>query len=427
MKDLIVVGAGPAGLVAASTAAKLGLKVVVIEKKKDITKITRACSAQFVLDEGYEDETIYLKDNKVIFTKNKFEVPYTGRTIDIISNNWISPKGHKVHFAHPNQRPSAVKFDKGHLIRDLREECEKLGVEMRFETIAYDGEDKGNEINLRIRKNGKSECISARKLIIAEGVNAHLTGVFGLNKQRRLFGMPLVTSYTLVNTKGFERQSWNQLFGDVYHPFADIMVGASIEDIDTVELTITGMKDLKPDMFFQKLVKDSPLSENLRNAEVINKTGCAVRSYTPIEQPYIGNVLAIGDSAAHIEVIVQGALMCGFNAGQAVAKELAGEEGFKEYTSWWRKAFEFNRMDGTEFVKLYGTLGIKASFKDDEIDYLFALIEGKDLCGNFSQFEVPKTLWRELLKHREQIRKDRPEIFEKIQPIETLKEQGLLD
>ncbi len=44
--DVIVIGAGPAGLMAARTAAEDGLKVLLIERKKEITKINRLC-AQF--------------------------------------------------------------------------------------------------------------------------------------------------------------------------------------------------------------------------------------------------------------------------------------------------------------------------------------------------------------------------------------------
>ena len=42
--DLIVVGAGPAGLMAARTAAENGLAVALIERKSCITEINRACS-----------------------------------------------------------------------------------------------------------------------------------------------------------------------------------------------------------------------------------------------------------------------------------------------------------------------------------------------------------------------------------------------
>ena len=42
--DLVVVGGGPAGLMAARTAARDGLKVVLLEKRKNITTVRRYCS-----------------------------------------------------------------------------------------------------------------------------------------------------------------------------------------------------------------------------------------------------------------------------------------------------------------------------------------------------------------------------------------------
>jgi len=45
--DLIIIGGGPGGLMAAKTAAEDGLKVVLIERKRNITEINRACSQIF--------------------------------------------------------------------------------------------------------------------------------------------------------------------------------------------------------------------------------------------------------------------------------------------------------------------------------------------------------------------------------------------
>jgi len=39
--DLAIVGAGPAGLMAAKTAAEKGLKVALIEKKSNVSTVTR--------------------------------------------------------------------------------------------------------------------------------------------------------------------------------------------------------------------------------------------------------------------------------------------------------------------------------------------------------------------------------------------------
>lgn len=426
MIDLIVVGAGPAGLMTAKRAAELGLKVIVIELKKDITNVKRACSAQFVTDEGYENETVKIEDNKIIFTKNGFHVNYTGQLLNIIDHYHHSPSGHKIHLAHLDHRPVAIKFDKGHLLADLWKDCEKLGVELMLETIAYGGKDLGDHVSVDIKCNNKTSSILGKKLVIAEGVNAKLTGLFGLNKGRTHYGTPLVFSCIMEGTTGFEPQSWNQFYGSKLHPFAEVMIESTIEGNDAIELTIMGTKDLRPDVLFEKLIKESPMSHHFTNAHVIERRGCAVKSYDSLLKPYNGNVLVIGDSAAHIETIVQGALMCGYHAANAINDELNGINGFEKYTSWWVEAFDFNRTSPLEFVKLYGSLGMRPKYTDEELDYMFSLVEGELVNGNFSQFEVPKNVWKTILSHKAQIQSENPTLFDKIKNIDELNCEGKL-
>jgi flavin-dependent dehydrogenase len=47
--DLIVIGAGPTGLMAAKVAGENGLRVVLIEKKPAIPEMQRACGVMHVL------------------------------------------------------------------------------------------------------------------------------------------------------------------------------------------------------------------------------------------------------------------------------------------------------------------------------------------------------------------------------------------
>ncbi|MBQ3471620.1 MAG: hypothetical protein IJH17_04555 [Clostridia bacterium] len=215
----------------------------------------------------------------------------------------ISPKGHRVAFEYEDLHPSALKFDKGELLRGLMELCENAGVDMRFGHTAKYGKDDGKNITMQIRGENGEYDIEAKKLIIAEGVGSRLTKVFGLNDGRRFFGTPLICNYTLEGTHDIPHNSWIQYYGDVYHPFTEIMIGESSESEDALEFTVGGINDMKPDMFFEKLRTDSPLAPNLKDAKVIKKMACSVKSYVSLLKPYKGNVLSIGDSAAQIEVI----------------------------------------------------------------------------------------------------------------------------
>jgi len=87
--DVAVIGAGPAGLMAAKTAAEQGLRVTVIEKRGDIARITRACSHIFIMDALYEGESFRVETSKLVFPRNGFSVEYDGPTLNINDKYYI--------------------------------------------------------------------------------------------------------------------------------------------------------------------------------------------------------------------------------------------------------------------------------------------------------------------------------------------------
>ena len=78
--DLIVLGAGPAGLMAARTAAENGLSVALLERKTDIPTIRRLDGGAIGINEYlFGQMTLFNPQAKrLCFPTSGFSVPYDG-------------------------------------------------------------------------------------------------------------------------------------------------------------------------------------------------------------------------------------------------------------------------------------------------------------------------------------------------------------
>jgi flavin-dependent dehydrogenase len=408
--DVAIIGGGPAGLMAAKTAAEQGMKAVLIEKRRDISQITRACCMQFIMDDGYEKERIELKEGKIAFTRNGFEVDYDGPVRNLLDKYYISPGGHRIHFANKDRTPFAIKFDKGVLLKGLWEASEKAGAELRGGAVAYDVEDNPEGVEVKLTSGGAKSTLKARKLLCADGVNSRMAEALGMNKDRTFLSTAVLLVYMVEGLKDYEPTTWTTYMGRAYGGLRSVIIAPGWGN-NIAEMVVGGNRERFPEQSYHNISTNGTLAPRFEKARVVEKVGCSVKAFLSLKVPYRGNVLAIGDATAYVEVEVQGALMCGFHAARAVKKELEGERGFEEYTTWWQDSFEFN---GDEYMQVAQGYALIPTYTDDELDYLFALTEDQVPEGTYSQYKSPRLMWSSMLRHKEKIASERPEIFEKI-------------
>jgi uncharacterized FAD-dependent dehydrogenase len=182
-QEVIVVGAGPAGLFAALQLIELGLKPIVLERGKEVRGRRRDLKAinvdgivnedsNYCFGEGgagtYSDGKLYTRSKKRgdIDRILKLLVGF-GATPDILVE------------AHPHIGTNKLP----QIIQDIREKIIACGGVVLFETKVVDFTIKNNEIQGVIVQNGT--VISANKVILATGHSAR--DIFELLHKKNIF------------------------------------------------------------------------------------------------------------------------------------------------------------------------------------------------------------------------------------------------
>nr|WP_315244009.1 FAD-dependent oxidoreductase [uncultured Flavobacterium sp.] len=182
-QEVIVVGAGPAGLFAALQLVELGLKPIVIERGKDVRgrrRDLKAINREHIVNEDsnycfgeggagtYSDGKLYTRSKKRGDVTRILELLVAfGASEDILVE------------AHPHIGTN--KLPK--IIEDIRNKIIEFGGQVLFDTRVTDILLKNNEVEGIVTQNG--DTILANKLILATGHSAR--DIFELLDKKKIF------------------------------------------------------------------------------------------------------------------------------------------------------------------------------------------------------------------------------------------------
>lgn len=175
--DVLVIGAGPSGTIAASLMHKAGLSVQVVEKMKFPRFVIGESLLPRCMEALEEAGLLGAVKEKHFQQKDGAKFVFGDKDCDFNFSQQFTP-GWKWTWQVPR-----ADFDK-----TLADECEKMGVSLEYETevtnieIAVDGSSKTTIKD----KEGNTNVIEARFIVDGSGYGRVIPRLFGLEKQSSL-------------------------------------------------------------------------------------------------------------------------------------------------------------------------------------------------------------------------------------------------
>jgi digeranylgeranylglycerophospholipid reductase len=374
--DLVVVGAGPAGSMAAKTAAKAGLDVVLLEKRQMIGDPVRCA-------EGVNKNSL-------------------AKLVEV-DPCWIASDVKGAHLYAPNGTRIAISEDKagsevGYVLerkvfdRHLAMEASLAGAAVMVKTRAL-GLIKKNGIpcGVSAQSMGDHFKIEAPLIIGADGVESKVGRWAGIDTTLKPGDIEVCAQF-LVQDQGIDDEHCEFYLGNDIAPGGYVWAFPKGEKLANVGIGLQGSRSGPgaPMRLLREFLKKS-----MPQGKIVEIMVGGVPVSGPIESTTSDGVMLIGDAARQSDPITGGGIINGMKAGimagevaaDAISEGDTSRASLGPYEDMWRETI------GKQISRNYDLKEFFVNLSDNDLNDLVCSLEGEDT----SQMDL-KTLLKVLFK-----------------------------
>ncbi|MCW7076483.1 MAG: NAD(P)/FAD-dependent oxidoreductase [Candidatus Syntrophoarchaeum sp.] len=367
--DVIVVGAGPAGSVAAKLCADKGLKTLLLEMGREPGE--KNCSGTTIpLFNLYEDFP-WINDPEMPITRNVYSN----------THYWVFPDGERWFKTEAVggvvTPPRAVNVYRDLWDPWLASKAMDAGAELRKSTTVWDVIKEGDAVCGVVTHTG--EKIRSGVVIAADGLNSMVSIKAGLRDKRRVDEYGVCVKYDFESTPEHIEVAFNMADGQVANEswyggtWSSGRTGYCwlFPNYDSISVGLfTLLSDLKenPFVLMQRFLEHPLVKTKLKGAKpryysVRNLNSCK----NGVDKTCADGIMAVGDAAGFTCVVegcgIPAALWSGKFAAETAIDAIASGDvsysGLKAYETKWKNSFIARDMAGSKKTSdwLYKTVG----------------------------------------------------------------------
>jgi len=368
--DVVVVGAGPAGSMAAKYAAKAGARVLMIEEHATIGQPVQC--AGLISTRAFEG----------------CEVPETLSRHPIRGANIHAPDGRVLTV--DGKRTMAYVIDRGELDRAMALEALKSGVASLVKTRFSSLRRQGNDVIIAALSQGEPIEIRTRVVIGADGLQSAVGRLAGLERVQTVFTCAQAEVYTDVALSDFV----DLYLGQEVAP--GFFAWAIPTRWETVRIGLCSTE--------RSLDRLAPLIERFSSRSALSLLHFAAGGI-PLGPPpctVAAGTLIVGDAAGQVKPTSGGGIypgtlcakIAGTVAAEAAARGSTSKDALMAYDTRWRSEIGRELETGLRIREGFNRLS------DDDLNYMIRALDDErtlDIISKYGDMDHPSIVLRKLL------------------------------
>ncbi len=366
--DVVIVGAGPAGLIAGREISKAGYKTIILDKKRDYKDVEYRILGSFLnLEEwGLTNKIIAQKTDKVYFCSKNASFK-------------VSKKG------------IANILDRAKLLGELNNQAIESGAEIKYGCFVNDAEIKGNNI-INLTYNNL-DTIAGKIFVDASSINSILAIKNGLVKPERETALGIELLVPLKTEPKTVDVLIGSYFGGGYAHIAPMNEKKAIIGYNTFN------KNENISLMLKKIFQHPRVKERVEYKIIEQKT--VLLQTNLIKRFYKGNLVVVGDSAGQVNPLIGEGVRFVMDSARIASKYIISslEENNLNNLKGYQKEWEHKYLEKYKCAKFLQNKAKKFTNNDRTCDLVakqLSSLSDKDslrFCkGDINRFFILKIL-----------------------------------